>query len=88
MTQKLHVGGLNATTDDARLRAAFSEYGDITEAKVITRRDSGESRGFGFVTFADDASGEKAIAAKNSSDLDGSTITVSVARPRVDRPPQ
>jgi len=82
MTQKLHVGGLNAATDDARLRTAFSEYGEITEAKVITDRDTGASRGFGFITFTEDASVEKAISARNSSELDGSTITVAVARPR------
>jgi len=84
MSQKLYVGGLNAATDDARLREAFSEHGEITEAKVITQRESGASRGFGFVTFTDEASGEKAISAKNSSELDGSTITVNVARPRVE----
>jgi cold-inducible RNA-binding protein len=82
MSQKLYVGGLNAVTDDARLRAAFDEYGEITEAKVITQRDTGASRGFGFVTFADDASCEKAISAKNSTEFDGSTITVNLARPR------
>jgi cold-inducible RNA-binding protein len=76
------VGGLNAATDDARLRTAFSEYGEITEAKVITDRDSGTSRGFGFVTFTDTASSEKAISARNTSELDGSTITVAVARAR------
>ena len=82
MNQKLYVGGLNAATNDARLREVFSEYGEITEAKVITHRESGASRGFGFVTFTDDACGEKAITGRNSSELDGNTITVNVARPR------
>lgn len=84
MTQKLYVGGLNANTDDARLRETFSEYGEITEAKVITARDSGASRGFGFVTFTDETSGERAISAKHNSELDGSTIIVNVARPRAE----
>jgi RNA recognition motif-containing protein len=84
MTQKLYVGGLNAATNDARLREVFSEYGEITEAKVIMDRDSGASRGFAFVTYTSTESGEKAISAKNSSELDGSTIIVSVARPRAD----
>ena len=84
MTQKLYVGGLNAATNDARLREVFAEYGEITEAKVITHRDTGASRGFAFVTSSDEASGEKAISGRNSTELDGSTITVNVARPRVD----
>jgi len=82
MSKKLYVGGLSPTTDDARLREAFAEFGDITEAKVISRRHSGESRGFGFVTFTDDAAGDRAISARNSSELDGNTVTVNVARPR------
>ena len=65
MSQKLYVGGLNAATNDAGLREAFAEYGEITEATVITHRDSGASRGFGFVTFTEAASGEKAITARN-----------------------
>lgn len=84
MSQKLYVGGLSAATNDTSLREAFAEYGEITEAKVITHRDSGASRGFGFVTYTEAASGEKAISARNSSDLDGSTITVSVARSRAE----
>lgn len=84
MSQKLYVGGLNAATNDARLREVFAEYGEITEAKVITDRDSGASRGFAFVTYTDSESGEKAISARNSSELDGSTITVSVARARAE----
>jgi len=84
MNQKLYVGGLNAATNDARLREVFSEYGEITEAKVITHRDTGASRGFAFVTYTDEASGEKAISARNNTELDGSTITVNVARPRAD----
>lgn len=84
MSQKLYVGGLNAVTNDARLLEVFAEYGEVTEAKVITHRDSGASRGFGFVTYADAASGEMAISAKNSTELDGSTITVNVAKPRTE----
>jgi len=84
MSQKLYVGGLNAATNDSGLREAFAEYGEITEATVITHRDSGASRGFGFVTYSDITSGEKAISARNSTELDGSTITVSVAKPRAE----
>ena len=84
MSQKLYVGGLNAVTNDARLREVFAEYGEVTEAKVITHRDSGASLGFRFVTYADATSGEMAISGKNSTELDGSTITVNVAKPRAE----
>ena len=82
MAKKLYVGGLGSTVKDARLREAFSEHGEISEAKVVTERGSGVSRGFGFVTFTDDAAGDRAIDAKNSTELEGSTIVVNVARPR------
>lgn len=85
MSLKLYVGGLSPATDDQRLLAAFSDYGDITEAVVILKGDSGVSRGFGFVSFADDAAGERAIGGRNGSELDGNTITVNVARPRPTR---
>ncbi len=82
MPRKLYVGGLNAATDSAGLRKAFREHGEITEAKVIADRESGVSRGFGFVTFVEDASATAAIAARNGSELDGATISVAEARER------
>ena len=80
MSKKLFVGSLSWNTDDHGLREAFAPHGEITEAIVITDRDSGRSRGFGFVTFADDDAAEKAIAALNGTDLDGRTIRVDVAQ--------
>jgi RNA recognition motif-containing protein len=82
MGKKLFVGGLSFNTDDAGLKAAFAAFGDVTEAKVVTDRDSGRSRGFGFVTMADEAAADKAIAEMNSKVLDGRTLNVSVARTR------
>jgi len=82
MSKKLFVGGLSWNTDDTRLRETFAQHGEVTEAKVITDRDSGRSRGFGFVTFADDDAAEKAIAALNQSELDGRSIKVNVAQER------
>jgi ATP-dependent RNA helicase RhlE len=82
MSKKLFVGSLSWNTNDHGLREAFAQHGEITEAKVITDRDSGRSRGFGFVTFADDEAAEKAIAALNQSELDGRTIKVDVAQDR------
>ena len=80
MSKKLFVGSLSWNTDDHGLREAFAQHGEVTEAKVITDRDTGRSRGFGFVTFADDGAAEKAIAALNQSELDGRTIRVDVAQ--------
>jgi RNA recognition motif-containing protein len=86
MAKKLFVGSLSWDTNDSKLLQAFSRFGEITEAKVITDRDSGRSRGFGFVTFEDDEAADRAIAALNGTDLDGRTIKVNVAqeRPRRD----
>jgi cold-inducible RNA-binding protein len=82
MSKKLFVGSLSWDTDDRRLRAAFEPHGEITQATVVNDRESGRSRGFGFVTFADDASADKAVAALNQSTLDGRTIKVDVAQAR------
>lgn len=82
MSKKLFVGSLSWNTDDHGLREAFAPHGEITEAIVITDRDSGRSRGFGFVTFADSESAEKAVAALNQTELDGRTIRVDVAQDR------
>ena len=80
MPKKLFVGSLSWNTDDDGLRAAFEPHGEITEATVVTDRDTGRSRGFGFVTFADDESADKAIAALNQTELDGRTIKVDAAQ--------
>ncbi len=82
MSKKLFVGSLSWNTDDHGLRAAFEPHGEITEAIVITDRGSGRSRGFGFVTFAEGESADKAIAALNETELDGRTIKVDVAQER------
>lgn len=82
MSKKLFVGSLSWNTDDHGLRAAFAIHGEVTEATVITDRDTGRSRGFGFVTFADDEAADKAVAALNQTELDGRTIKVDVAQAR------
>ena len=86
MSKKLFVGSLSWNTKDDGLHSAFSQYGEITEAKVITDRDTGRSRGFGFVTFVQDADADKAIAEMNGKDLDGRPIKVSIAQERGPRP--
>ena len=80
MAKKVFVGGLSWNTTDAGLRKAFALYGDISEAKVITERDTGRSRGFGFVTFARDEDAKKAISKMDGASLDGRTLKVSEAQ--------
>jgi heterogeneous nuclear ribonucleoprotein A1/A3 len=82
MSKKLFVGGLSWNTDDASLRAAFEPFGQIVEAKVIQDRDTGRSRGFGFVTFTDDDAANKAIEEMEGTELDGRTIRVNEANDR------
>ena len=82
MSKKLFVGGLSWNTDDGGLQSAFEKFGEVVEAKVITDRDSGRSRGFGFVTFAEESSCLQAKDEMNGSELDGRTLNVDVARDR------
>lgn len=82
MSKKLFVGGLAWATDDQGLRTAFEQFGEVADAKVITDRDTGRSRGFGFVTFADDASAIEAKEQMNGAQLDGRTLNVDEARDR------
>jgi RNA recognition motif-containing protein len=88
MAYKLFIGSLAWATDDSSLEAAFAPYGKIVSATVVKDRDSGRSKGFGFVEFEDDAEGKAAEAAMNGKDLDGRAIVVNEARPREDRPRQ
>ena len=82
MSMNLHVGGLSFDTTDDGLRTFFEQAGTVESAKVINDRDSGRSRGFGFVEMATDDEGRKAIEDLNGEMLDGRTLTVSEARPR------
>ncbi len=79
MSKKLFVGSLSWNVDDQGLRQAFDPFGQISEAKVITDRDSGRSRGFGFVTFDEEDAADKAISAMDGTELDGRSIKVNVA---------
>ncbi len=80
MAKKLFVGGLSWGTTDEELRKAFVAHGEITEAKVITDRDTGRSRGFGFVTFVRDEDAKAAISKMHGTSLDGRNITVNEAQ--------
>jgi len=81
----IYVGNLSYSTDDAGLRAAFEAFGTVSSAQVITDRETGRSRGFGFVEMPDDEEAKAAIAALNGQELDGRTLNVNEARPRSDR---
>jgi cold-inducible RNA-binding protein len=85
MGKKLFVGGLSWDTTDEGLRRAFAAHGEVTEARVITDRDTGRSRGFGFVTFAQDADAQTAISKMDGTNLDGKTIKVNEAQEKASR---
>ncbi|XP_038901242.1 glycine-rich RNA-binding protein-like [Benincasa hispida] len=76
------VGGLAWATDNIALEKAFSPFGDIVEAKIVNDRETGRSRGFGFVTFAEEEAMRSAIEAMNGQNLDGRSITVNEAQQR------
>lgn len=85
MGNRLFVGGLSWDTDDHGLREAFEAFGAVDDAKVITDRETGRSRGFGFVTFAQEGDAQNAIGQMNGATLDGRTLTVNEARERSPR---
>ena len=83
---KLFVGGLPFSVDDRELQEMFEAYGTVGSAKIIMDRETGKSRGFGFVEFPTDSDGEAAIKALNGGSLEGRTLTVKLAedKPRGD----
>lgn len=83
--KRLFVGGLPWAVDDAKLNEIFSKFGVVIKAEVLKDRETGRSRGFGFVEMQDDDAAEQAIKELNGSDLEGRKIVVNVARPREDR---
>jgi len=85
-TQNLFIGSLAYSTNDDSLKAFFEQIGAVSSARVVTDRDSGRSKGFGFVEFEDEANNQKAVDELNGKELDGREINVSLARPKEDRP--
>ena len=84
MSKNIFVGSLAWATTSEGLEQAFAQFGVVTSAKVISDRETGRSKGFGFVEM--DTGGDEAIEALNGADLDGRQIVVNEARPREDRP--
>lgn len=81
----IFVGNLSYNSTEQDMRAAFEAHGDVSSAKIITDRDTGRSRGFGFVEMSNDDQARAAIAALEGSDFDGRPLRVNEARPRTDR---
>lgn len=82
----LFVGNLSFRTTEGDLLTAFAAYGAVEKASVVRDRDSGQSRGFGFVEMTDNGEAQRAMSGLNGADLDGRSINVNEARPRESRP--
>ena len=85
MAKKLYVGNLSYGTTDSDLQGMFEEFGSVQSAQVIMDRESGRSKGFGFVEMGSDQEAQAAINALNGKDVDGRALTVNEAKPREDR---
>ena len=88
MGKKLYVGNLSYSVDDQALNQYFSEFGNVTSSKVMMDRDSGRSKGFGFVEMSSDAEALAAIGGMNGKSVDGRDMVCNEARPMEPRPPR
>jgi len=88
MGNKLYVGNLPYTVRDEDLQQAFGAYGNVSSAKVMMERDTGRSKGFGFVEMGSDAEAQSAIQGMNGQSLGGRSLVVNEARPMEARPPR
>jgi RNA recognition motif-containing protein len=88
MVSKVYVGGLASSTNSEELRAHFEQCGAVVSAAVVTERDSGQSRGFGFVEMSTGAEAENAIAKLNQQMLGGKALTVNAAHSKTERSPR
>jgi RNA recognition motif-containing protein len=84
--KSIFVGNLSVSVTEAVLRSLFEACGTVERVSIMTDRDTGQPKGFGFVDMSDDGEAVKAIAALNGEDLEGRTLTVNEARPKMDRP--
>lgn len=82
----IYVGNISYQLDESGLEAAFAEYGEVDSVRIISDRDSGRSKGFGFVEMPNQTEGEAAIQNLNSKELEGRVLNVNEARPRENRP--
>ncbi len=84
----IYVGNLSYSMSDQDLEQLFAEHGSVASAKIIQDRESGRSKGFGFVEMPDDGAAQTAIEALNGQTVEGRNLTVNEARPREERPPR
>ena len=84
--KNLYVGNLPHSTTEAELRNVFEPHGAVEKVTLVTDRETGRSRGFGFVEMTDATAADKAIAALNGTELGGRTLTINEAKPKTDRP--
>ena len=82
----IYIGNLPFNITEDQLRAHYEAFGEVASARIITDRETGRSRGFGFIEMPDDSAAEAAIEATNGSEMDGRTLSVNQARPREERP--
>ena len=82
----IYVGNLSYNTTEDELRQLFAEFGSVDSAKLIMDRDSGQSKGFGFIEMSDNSGGQQAIEGLNGRDINGRALTVNKAKPREERP--
>jgi RNA recognition motif-containing protein len=83
--KNIYVGNLSFEATEESVRALFEAYGTVSRVNIVTDRDTGQPRGFGFVEMANDGEGEKAIAAVNGTELGGRALNVNEARPKAER---
>ncbi len=86
MSKKLFVGNLAFNAQESELKEAFGAYGEVTEVVIIKDKYSGRSKGFGFVTFAEDAAADKAVVEMHEKEFQGRKLTVNEAKPMEERP--
>lgn len=83
--KNIYVGNLSFGATEDSVRALFEAYGTVSRVNIVTDRDTGQPRGFGFVEMSNDGEGEKAIAALNGTELDGRALSINEARPKTER---
>ena len=83
--KNIFVGNLSFSATEEAVRSMFAVHGNVDRVSIVTDRDTGQAKGFGFVEMSDNAEGDRAIAALNGIDLEGRTLTINEARPKADR---
>ena len=83
---QIYVGNMNYRTTEEDINSLFSQYGEVASVKLISDRETGRAKGFGFVTMNDDAAAKEAIEALNEKEFEGRTLRINEAKPREERP--